>query len=600
MKDHRIIQGNCCDHVTERDSEIGVRESVRHLGEGQGTIVGERRNHRIAGCGSGLRPRDIGRLLPKDRETEGTIGGETRGDRTAAGEIEKFARRMSELEDGHGERGVCDRIPTELRGHAISRKTGGNFGKKHIIISEFEELTSELSHWKERCEELEENLATKRRISRISKPGKRLLKRKKNKISNQLEQRAKNVIELEDMVKSTQKYDASQIDQLRAKLEQKEKDNEELMKQIVKFGKEKDVMWQRLQKVENHRKLKAMERWIEDKDVKQCMECECQFSLTVRKHHCRMCGGVFCSKCTECSILTSQSKKKVRVCEKCFVLHNHSLESEGLDTSAIINDSVEEEHLPTFNDSRLSISSSSSLTDPPTTSASAVGSDADQNAGREDSSQDNEEAERQETAGEEGATDQGGHENQGEAAEVKNETEAADGSSSGRDGDFDIITDEDVTEIRQEEDEEEKKEEEEALASETKPEYSQFDSVTSDEIQSAENQQKEVYLVAGTSHMIPVVMDAEGVLLCWEFTSSPKSIAFKVSYAESVGDELLEEIVPLQRFNSHQQSASGELLTYKKGVYVLQFDNTFSTGPEMSIAVSFVYCAVGIDRSCMY
>lgn len=30
---------------------------------------------------------------------------------------------------------------------------------------------------------------------------------------------------------------------------------------------EKDVMWQRLQKVENHRKLKAMERWIEDKDV---------------------------------------------------------------------------------------------------------------------------------------------------------------------------------------------------------------------------------------------------------------------------------------------------------------------------------------------
>lgn len=58
--------------------------------------------------------------------------------------------------------------------------------------------------------------------------------------------------------------------------------------------------------------------------------------------------------------------------------------------------------------------------------------------------------------------------------DCRNETEAADGSSSGRDGDFDIITDEDVTEIRQEEDEEEKKEEEEALASETKPEYSQW------------------------------------------------------------------------------------------------------------------------------
>ena len=55
-----------------------------------------------------------------------------------------------------------------------------------------------------------------------------------------------------------------------------------------------------------------------------------------------------------------------------------------------------------------------------------------------------------------------------------------------------------------------------------------------------------------------------------------QSIAFKVSYAEDFHSNICEEIVPLQRFNSHQQSASGELLTYKKGVYVLQFDNTFS------------------------
>lgn len=29
----------------------------------------------------------------------------------------------------------------------------------------------------------------------------------------------------------------------------------------------------------------------------QCGDCEDRFSLTLRPHHCRVCGGVFCDRC---------------------------------------------------------------------------------------------------------------------------------------------------------------------------------------------------------------------------------------------------------------------------------------------------------------
>lgn len=466
-------------------------------------------------------------------------------------------------------------------------------------LESMEELNSELLHLKERCEILEENLAAKEKeiqdlkvlqetseekTKHIMKAHDNTFDRQKSEISvletsllqvsNQLEQKTRTVVELEEEVKSMRRSDANEIDLLKAKLEQREKDNEELMMQIVKFGKEKDVMWQRLQKIEIHRKAKAMERWMNDKDVVQCMECEATFTLTVRRHHCRLCGGIYCSKCTDYSIFTSQSKKKVRVCEKCFIVHNHSLESESQDTSAIIGD--EEEGGLTFKGSRLSLSSVSSLTDTPSTSA--VGSDVEQIASKElPSLKDLDGTVGRETVKEDGDNHHLGGTDEslgGAEEETKKESDPADvsvgESSPERDADFHIITDDDVTEVRQEEPVDNQEE------SSSRPEHTQFESVTSQEIESAESYHKEVYLAAGTAHLVPVIMDAEGVLLCWEFSSSPKSIAFKVAYAESFDDEVTEEIVPLQRFNSHHQSASGELLTYKKGVYVLQFDNTFS------------------------
>jgi len=61
--------------------------------------------------------------------------------------------------------------------------------------------------------------------------------------------------------------------------------------------------------------------WI---DGDNCHRCRVQFSLVVRKHHCRACGQVFCGKCTprSCTLPKFGIEKEVRVCEDCFEKHN--------------------------------------------------------------------------------------------------------------------------------------------------------------------------------------------------------------------------------------------------------------------------------------
>ncbi|EDV98551.1 GH22346 [Drosophila grimshawi] len=58
-----------------------------------------------------------------------------------------------------------------------------------------------------------------------------------------------------------------------------------------------------------------------------CQECGLKFSLTIRRHHCRHCGRVLCSKCSnnDVPILKFGINKPVRVCNVCFdVLHGGS------------------------------------------------------------------------------------------------------------------------------------------------------------------------------------------------------------------------------------------------------------------------------------
>jgi len=62
----------------------------------------------------------------------------------------------------------------------------------------------------------------------------------------------------------------------------------------------------------------AKPKWADDGP--KCLQCDCLFGATIRRHHCRMCGDLVCANCApnERPILEFGYKEAVRVCLKCF------------------------------------------------------------------------------------------------------------------------------------------------------------------------------------------------------------------------------------------------------------------------------------------
>jgi len=60
--------------------------------------------------------------------------------------------------------------------------------------------------------------------------------------------------------------------------------------------------------------------WVPDHAASSCMGCHTQFWFGRRKHHCRSCGRLFCSECSEQAvpIPAEQLYQPVRVCDQCF------------------------------------------------------------------------------------------------------------------------------------------------------------------------------------------------------------------------------------------------------------------------------------------
>ncbi|KAI3443502.1 hypothetical protein Pfo_000167 [Paulownia fortunei] len=66
--------------------------------------------------------------------------------------------------------------------------------------------------------------------------------------------------------------------------------------------------------------------WMPDESCRVCYECDSQFTIFNRKHHCRLCGRVFCARCTANYVpaLSDEPKSgredgdRIRVCNYCF------------------------------------------------------------------------------------------------------------------------------------------------------------------------------------------------------------------------------------------------------------------------------------------
>jgi len=58
--------------------------------------------------------------------------------------------------------------------------------------------------------------------------------------------------------------------------------------------------------------------WVEDTHIHECKACSVPFGLLRRKHHCRVCGNVFCDECTSKRTSLRGARGQQRVCDPCW------------------------------------------------------------------------------------------------------------------------------------------------------------------------------------------------------------------------------------------------------------------------------------------
>uniref|UniRef100_A0A8I5UH57 Lateral signaling target protein 2 homolog n=1 Tax=Pongo abelii TaxID=9601 RepID=A0A8I5UH57_PONAB len=63
--------------------------------------------------------------------------------------------------------------------------------------------------------------------------------------------------------------------------------------------------------------------WVPDEACGFCTACKAPFTVIRRKHHCRSCGKIFCSRCSSHSAPLPRygQVKPVRVCTHCYMFH---------------------------------------------------------------------------------------------------------------------------------------------------------------------------------------------------------------------------------------------------------------------------------------
>jgi len=91
-------------------------------------------------------------------------------------------------------------------------------------------------------------------------------------------------------------------------------------------------------------KLLEQKQWVNNQDRQRCVICVRKFTPFVRKHHCRACGEVICSRCIQNCVVQIDARdnelKATKLCMDCIVKMNdvHSTEPESSTRDSRLDD----------------------------------------------------------------------------------------------------------------------------------------------------------------------------------------------------------------------------------------------------------------------
>ena len=100
--------------------------------------------------------------------------------------------------------------------------------------------------------------------------------------------------------------------------------------------------------------------WVPDSAAKSCFYCNNNFTAFRRRHHCRICGAVFCSNCCSIIEVMTEVKEKLRICISCRKLN---LDSKILDRRRFYEHQIYTPQFGTVNNSSNNYSGNSASSD---------------------------------------------------------------------------------------------------------------------------------------------------------------------------------------------------------------------------------------------
>lgn len=120
-----------------------------------------------------------------------------------------------------------------------------------------------------------------------------------------ISERLKSLIEEKNRMEASYKLDYETL----------AKDFEDVKQHLMYITADKAEIFNRLSSLITDRGKNP--RWIRDEETTECTNCNEKFTFTLRRHHCRLCGHIFCHKCSDRWLLTPHSSKRVRSCDVC-------------------------------------------------------------------------------------------------------------------------------------------------------------------------------------------------------------------------------------------------------------------------------------------
>ncbi|XP_061852692.1 FYVE and coiled-coil domain-containing protein 1 isoform X2 [Colius striatus] len=315
-----------------------------------------------------------------------------------------------------------------------------------------------------------------------------------------------------------------------------------LEERLIELIRDKDALWQKSDALEFQQKLSAEQRWQGDTEVNHCLDCQREFSWMVRRHHCRMCGRIFCYYCCNNYMVTKPGGKKERCCRACF-----SRPRVIVDSPDDSGSSANQEGSPASLESPVSPSERAFV-------ASEASKPLDDAAF--DIITDEELCQVQES--------------DSLHSDSQMEADSLDQSVTDLNSTCNSSTFDESEECQVAQDAE--------ICLLKSGEIMIKLPLTVEEILNFGESNRELFIKSSTYSIIPISVTEMGLTISWIFSSDPKSISFSVVYQESE-DTPLEQykvLIPMTRCNSHKETIRGQVKVRNPGIYTLIFDNTFS------------------------